>query len=210
MAKIYKIYNPNEPETPIYVGSTTSSLCERFSKHKYDFINNKTSTMSHILFQEYADDLKIELLEECSIDERHIREQFYINNTNCINLRNAPSGLSGEEYRKRYYAENYEKIRNNQKIHYEQNKDAINSRNIKYQLEHRDDILQYKHNYYMTNKERMTEQMKEYRKNNKEKMYSRAGEKIECECGKTVRRSGISKHKKTVSHQTWEQSQHLV
>jgi hypothetical protein len=55
--------------------------------------------------------------------------------------------------------------------------------------------------YRETNKEKIKEGKKQYRKNNIEKIKERGCEKITCECGAIISRSGISSHKKTKLHQ---------
>jgi isocitrate dehydrogenase kinase/phosphatase len=46
-----------------------------------------------------------------------------------------------------------------------------------------------------------------YYQAHKEELKKRAGEKIQCECGKKVCRSIIAKHRKTKKHLAWEKQQ---
>ena len=67
---------------------------------------------------------------------------------------------------------------------------------------HQQEIKEKGKQYYQDNKEKILEQMKEYRKINEVKLK----ETIVCECGRSVTRDGISKHKKTNVHKEWEMS----
>jgi hypothetical protein len=63
----------------------------------------------------------------------------------------------------------------------------------------------YYQRYYEENKEKIVEMKKEYFNKNKDKIYERLKEKVECECGRTVSRGELSKHKKTAIHQKFLQ-----
>jgi len=106
MISIYKITSPSYPDK-CYIGSTQRTLKQRLKSH-YDFFksyikNNKNMGEQSIFQLLNYNDAIIELLEECQSEQRFIREQFYINITNCINTRNA---LPTEEQRKQWHKKN--------------------------------------------------------------------------------------------------------
>ena len=53
--------------------------------------------------------------------------------------------------------------------------------------------------YYELNRERILEKSKQWRENNKDKI-EKQKEKIKCECGSIISRSGVSGHKNTDKH----------
>lgn len=125
--KIYVIRSPQTDE--IYIGSTTQQLSTRFSKHKHDYkrhLNgNYTFVSSFNLIK--LGDAYIELLEIYSCDtkiELEKREGELMRSMNCSNKR-IPSGLTREEYNKKYYGDNREKIMEQNKKYYQDNKETI-------------------------------------------------------------------------------------
>ena len=80
--KIYKIIS--NQTTDIYIGSTVSTLTKRLSRHK----KGDSSSCEICKY----DDVKIILIEKypCNDkDELRMREQYHIDNTDCINKRKA-------------------------------------------------------------------------------------------------------------------------
>jgi hypothetical protein len=67
--------------------------------------------------------------------------------------------------------------------------------------EYREDNKEKQKDYREHNREKILVQKKEYREDNKEKIQTRASEHIFCECGCSVRRDKISKHKRTLKHE---------
>jgi hypothetical protein len=55
--------------------------------------------------------------------------------------------------------------------------------------------------YREDNKEKIKEKQKEYEQKNKEKLKAHSSELVFCECGCSVRRDQISKHKRTLKHE---------
>ena len=51
--------------------------------------------------------------------------------------------------------------------------------------------------YYEENKEKIKEYNKEYREENKEKINEKRAEKIHCECGSSICKDKLSRHKKS-------------
>jgi len=62
-------------------------------------------------------------------------------------------------------------------------------------------IAEKKREWREKNKETIAENDKEYREKNKEKIAEKNREKIQCECGCFIRRSGIAEHRKSKKHQ---------
>ena len=76
MIRVYRIVGDNG----VYIGSTTLTLNERMYRHKH----NPNKCSSSIL-----ENPKIELIEECAEEERYIREQYWMDNTECVNQQRA-------------------------------------------------------------------------------------------------------------------------
>jgi hypothetical protein len=111
--KIYKL-TCDDPEL-IYYGSTKQTLKQRFYRHN----NNDFTCSSRILFD--IGNVKIHLLEECNVAERYIRENYYITNFQCVNIRDALKGTTKDaERHRKWVIENREKV-NQYSIEYKQN-----------------------------------------------------------------------------------------
>jgi len=115
------------------------------------------------------------------------------------------------EHNKEYYQDNREKLIEHQKEHYQVNREKI----IEHQKEHyqvnREKILEKKKEHYQANREKLNEKQKEYKQVNREKINEyqkeyyyvnreKHREKITCECGRTVCRSEMTRHKKSKVH----------
>ena len=75
-ASIYLLHSDKGEK--VYVGHTTMSLKQRFNAHKCSYRKGSTTT-SKILFEDYGiDNVCITLLETVPIDERFIKEKYYI------------------------------------------------------------------------------------------------------------------------------------
>ena len=81
-----------------------------------------------------------------------------------------PDGYSRQEYKQEYYQKN------------------------------KDKLSEYQQEYYHANKEQRQEQNKEYYQINKQRISEQDKQKIECDCGSIVRRSDISRHKRSKKH----------
>jgi hypothetical protein len=137
LAKIYKITTSCGK---CYYGSTTRDLKIRFRSHKAD-VNHNKSTASSELFK-IDPEPKIELVEEypCSskTELRH-REQFWIENNECVNkykaYRSDPE-KDDKEYDKKSYEKNCENRKERVRSYYASNKETINAtRNVKIQCD---------------------------------------------------------------------------
>ena len=54
--------------------------------------------------------------------------------------------------------------------------------------------------YYQKNKQKKIEQSQEYYQKNKQRILEQEKQKIECDCGSIVRRSGITRHNRSIKH----------
>ena len=109
--KIYKIVdNTNEN---IYIGSTTEELRQRLWKHKVSkCVSNKiviNGNYSIHLIEDYPCEDKYELLK---------REQYWIENTKCINEKPAYVNHIKTEYDKSRYENNKEEVKRKRLNHY--------------------------------------------------------------------------------------------
>lgn len=115
-SKIYKLVNTTTKQ--IYIGSTTRNLSLRYNEHKSKYTTGKTQKeVSYKLFNE-TDKVIIELIENVNCkDKKELleREQYHINNTECIN-KYIPS-----RSKEQYYQDTKRSL-----INYHNNKDERN------------------------------------------------------------------------------------
>ena len=123
--KIYKLIS-NQTEDVYYGSTIESKLTNRLSKHRTDYkswLNEKYHYMTSYEIVKY-DDAKIILVENFPCNTKYelcAREQYFIDNNDCINKNKAPTGLETAEYKKHYYQNNKEKIIQ----YYQENRDVI-------------------------------------------------------------------------------------
>ena len=134
MAMIYKLYSISNPL--IYIGSTTKPLQVRLANHiiswnafKTNLIKSKLSSYEIIDSGEYG----IELLEECDINNRYIREQYFIDLIPCCNKNSAYTGITGNQKTKESWAAY-------QRAHYKLNRHAHLSRKLSYYYRNKETI----------------------------------------------------------------------
>jgi len=142
--KIYKLYSITKPDL-IYIGSSGLDLQVRLAQHILSWdsfkrgINSKRISSYEIIDSgEYG----IELLEECSTEERFIREQYFIDLIPCCNKNSAFSEFNQKSkeswkiYQKKYYHANPLPHQLRKLAYYYRNKDSIrNKRLIKKRFE---------------------------------------------------------------------------
>ena len=117
MIKIYFIVDINGL---VYVGSTKGELNIRFSYHKYNKKIDKNCS-SKLLD---LDNSIIETIEECTEDNRKTREQYWINNIECVNKYNA--FYDKKKYDKEWEQQNKEKRKQYKKEYYQNKKNNLN------------------------------------------------------------------------------------
>jgi len=125
-----KIYRIVCNETGLcYVGSTTSTLTKRLSRHKSNyklFLNGTYSNLASFPIIEKGN-YDIVLIEEYPCENKqqlHARERYYIETMECINKRipNRPK----QEYMKEFYTNNRDKILEQQQNKREENREEYN------------------------------------------------------------------------------------
>jgi len=120
MVSIYCIEDINNLK---YIGSTKQKLKYRLGQHKYNKKLNHKCSSSKLLD---LDDCKIYQLEECDESNRKEREQYWLDNTECVNKRNTIFDV--KESNKQYYQRNneYKKYKKeHMKQHYQKNKEHM-------------------------------------------------------------------------------------
>lgn len=137
---VYKITSPSTDK--IYVGSTTKTLNQRFSRHKCSDTHNCTSKI--ILS---FDDAVINLIEEVEFEdvkELRDRERYHIktNADKCINK--AIPNRTMKEYGHQYYIDNA---------------DNLLKRHKQYKIDNADKIKEQMKNYYITNADKLMEKI---------------------------------------------------
>ena len=116
--KIYALRNKTSNQ--IYIGSTKQKLNHRFNHHtghfkEYQQGKRKDYVSAYDIMK--CPTAYIELIEECSEDNRYERERYWIENTpNCLNT-NIPirSKTELKEYHKKWAEENRERLRDYQR-----------------------------------------------------------------------------------------------
>lgn len=186
------IYRLTDSEGRFYIGSTTN-LYQRLIKHK-----NKTGENTS-RSKKLCDDWTCDILEETDKvgDELLWLERKYYEkhkgNSKFVN-RNVPIRTK-EEIEQRHILERDERLK----------------RGKIYHLKNREKVLQYKREYKARNREKIRLEAKIYREQNRDKrlayhhqnkdrINARKREKIKCECGAVISRSGIVPHKRSKKH----------
>lgn len=181
--KIYKLIN--SINIKIYIGSTCNKLSRRLYEHKQKS-NNKER--NNILYKEMRligkDNFKIVLLENfpCKTkNELSTREEYWRKELNAdLNQNRCKTSLD----------ERKDDIKINCKKFYQKHKhelkEKIKEQNKKYRENNKDKIKEIWKIYYDKNKERITNYRKEI---------------IMCECGRSIQRCSIGKHKNSSIHE---------
>jgi hypothetical protein len=176
--KIYELVYKDK----VYIGSTTTTLADRYSKHKCKSHN----CGSRVLFEmAEADGLEvaINLIEDypcVSKKELEVRERFYIEQCQ-DRVNKVIPGRSLVEY----YHDNKSMILAKCAEYREANKDKASEQHAKYYQDHRDKII---------------ERVAEHYQANKAEIAARKAVKVECECGVTHRRDVKARHERSQHH----------
>ena len=187
---IYKIICKVD-EKFCYIGSTFNRLSKRFEIHRNNYNQWKNGTLkSKCSCCEYFDkygieNFKIVLIKSYEVCRAHVKdrkhleayETLWVSKTNCVN-KNLPIQYLKKQKDKEYNEKNRETINKKNRECYEINKEK-------------------RKEYREKNRDKITQQRKEHYEINKDKI----NEKIQCECGATVSRHCLSRHKKTKKHE---------
>jgi hypothetical protein len=219
--KIYTIRCRNNADL-IYVGSTTQSLCYRFSGHKrdkkcslYKYIDENCNGNWCQFYIELYEEFKCENKEQLNKREGEVQRQIATINK-CI------AGRTKSEYyeenqetilekQKKYYEDNKETLLEQKKIYREDNKDILKEKKKIYREENIDKISEkqkkyYEENidkfkkYYEDNIDKILEQKKKYYEDNQEQISEKKKEKLTCECGCEIRRDCLLRHQRSKKH----------
>lgn len=164
-------------------------------------------------------------------DRKHLNayEQLWINVTKCVNL-SSPLCLLKKEKSRWYKEDNKERLSRKYEEYKRVNKDKISLKGKLYRLANKERIAASKRAYEKENKERIAIRRKEYHDRNKDlilakkRVYNQQNQdtiskrrkaiyaqnitkhklKTMCACGSTIRKSDLSRHKKTIKHKMWE------
>ena len=152
--KIYKITSPHTDK--IYIGSTTTSLKQRYHSHKTNYNCSSIDILKH-------NDATIELIEDYPCNSRYEleqRERYYQEQyKNCIYKHKA--GRTKEDakqymdkYNKIYQKENKTKLKKYNNDYYKKNRDKLLDKSNKYLDDHREQKKAYLKAYYIKNREK--------------------------------------------------------
>ena len=157
-----------------YVGST-KDLQRRMICHKTKCYNNNSDRPLYCKMRELA--FGVSVLEETTPEDRYICENKWIEDLKPdLNVISAYTGLSKQDYHKKYNEEHKEEKKQYQNTKITCECGAMVSRR---------NIAQHK---------------KTMKHLNKEYFQAKKLEKITCECGAIVSRRNIVRHKKTLKH----------
>jgi len=161
----------------VYVGSTKNSLEKRMQVHTRNI--NKCSSRQLIDLGNF----KISLIEEVSDQDRYIREQYWIDQLDCVNKNKA---FTTEEDIKEYFKQYREDHKEDIKQYREEHKEYFKQ----YREEHKEEISVQKKQYYQDHKEELLEELKDKRCKNS----------FTCECGKVLQEQSRSYHMNSKLH----------
>ena len=175
-----------------YIGSTCSSLSNRFSRHKShyrDYQNGEMNYMSSFDMIEH-DDCYIELIEEYPCNSRKellAREGQLVrqHKDSTVNRHIPGNSKNRKERDARYYRKNKEKCR------------GATEKYIRNNPEKRKATLK---KYYEKNKAKVLEKQRERYRRNRRRILNKGAERIACECGSICRRDQLSRHRKSKKH----------
>jgi len=86
----------------IYIGKTTQKIYDRKGHHMYDYRNSKGTITAHkVMENDNWDIYEIERVDDKS--KLSEREQYWIDNTECVNKCNSIQKVSGKEANRRYH-----------------------------------------------------------------------------------------------------------
>ncbi len=184
-ALIYKITDLTNEK--FYIGSSKHELDCRLKGHKNDYKRFKKGRVHYCTSFEILenDNYKVEVIEQspCNNKKELVRrEGHYIRKAKqeggkCVN-KYIP-GRTDKEYRET----NREKLKVRSKKYRESNPDKANATCKKYRESNPEKVKATQKKYYEANS-----------------YY------IDCECGRSVMKRGLTQHKKSQIHQQWEQS----
>ena len=172
-----KIYSMTGIDGHYYIGSTTTSLTDRFRHHKEYSKTHDTRVYEYCKRVGWKN-ITIELLEDYPCDspqELHEREEYHLapmrEDPLCLNTNRAH--LTVEERKmigKQYYDENREQRVSYQEVYREEHPDRIAACQAAYKASHRKELAEKQRAYAKEHQEEVRIKQKEYRDSHKEKL----------------------------------------
>lgn len=192
-SKIYVICCNITGET--YYGSTTSSLGDRLSRHKYCHKLYKIGEYPYVSAFDILDrgDYVINLVEQypCkSKRELEMRERYHITNNKCIN-KNIPTRA-----KKEYYKDNQQQILQKKRDRYKQDPDKFRQSCRESYVRHSEKRKQEMQKWRNDNQQKHRQNARDWYKNNKDRVLARQKEEVLCVCGEYLQRRYLTKHRK--------------
>jgi len=212
-SSIYKLCCKDVNIKEEYVGSTTR-FERRKAEHKNNCNNCNSSVNNFYVYQfirenggiENWDMIQIEEVNVNSKRELETRERYWIETLKAELNCHMPTRTQKEWYvdnkdhviekTKEYQKNNKEDIAEYQAEYYQKNKEVIAEKYAEYHAEYREknkEVIAEKRKEHIENK-------KEYDKEYRLKNFEKNKEKIECECGSSILKKTLSKHKKSKKH----------
>ena len=144
--RVYKIIHTQSDI--VYVGSTFSSLRERFRGHKNNKKENRNCSITPYIREYGVDQFKIILIKEYEVcDRKHLLmyETLWVNRLKCINKYVPFQPISMNERSKQYAKEHYEQ-RRIRRIKYREHENEQKREYMKnvYRFTHKEHIKEYK------------------------------------------------------------------
>lgn len=202
-AVVYKIQHIDNDEL-LYIGSTTNYVARK-SVHKTMCNNNTCKNYNSLVYKMIRENggwknfnMVVIPTEPCNtkqdlltLEDKVMREM-----KSSMNTRKAHNTCDDiKYYRKEYYAEN---------------KDQIKENNCKYYQANINKIKESKSKYYQENKERINNNCKQYYKTNIDKINLQKNTKVTCECGSISTLNNIHTHRKSQKCIDYYKYKHLI
>jgi len=191
---IYKIKDNTNGD--VYYGSTTQTVSRRIAQHRTTFnAGMKTGACSSLIILKNGNwsYFTVEKFLYAEKFELRNREQYYIDNNECINKTRAYCSIEQHKEREKIYREenkeriyelgklyreeNKEQFKVYMKIYREENNEKIKEQKKLHREENNEKITERDRKYYEENKETILEQRQKYYEKNKELINKRQTER---------------------------------
>ena len=218
--KIYKITCGDET----YYGSTAMTLRERMWLHKSNYKRWKNGTDSKCacfnLFDKYGfDNCPIELVEDYSCETKKellIREDWYMDNNDCINEKSAYTSKEEQleqmrqrhqdhkeeenEKSRQWYQDHKEEASEKSRQRHQDHKEELNEKSRQWYQDHKEECNEKGRQWHQDHKEEANEKSRQWYQANKEEISEKKKERFMCECGRLVQKTQTARHRKTERH----------
>ena len=144
------------------------------------------------------DNFVIEPIYECDVEDRYIEEQRWFEL-----LQPTLNTYYPKRSRKQYRNDNKQYYHEYNKQYRIDNIETISQQRKQYRENNKQTLAEYNNQYRENNKQKISAQDKQYYENNKQELSEKRKIKIECECGALVRKTDISRHRKSTKHQNY-------